>query len=182
MKNLINNSYPLVCIVAKSKDNIIGDGEKLLWNIPNDLIRLKKITMGHPLIMGRKTFSSIGKPLPGRGNIVLTRNINWSNQGIIVSYEFNESIEKANTWINSNFNLNSRYDKKIFIFGGGEIYKLALDYCNIIEMTIVDINIKQGIKFPILNDNDWKKILLEKSTAKGTLPSYSYWKYIRKSN
>ena len=70
---LINNQFPLVCIAAISKNNIIGDGEKLLWQLPSDLKRLKKITMGNPLIMGRKTYESIGRPLIGRANIVLTR-------------------------------------------------------------------------------------------------------------
>ena len=73
MDELIKNEFPLVCIVAISKNNVIGDGEKLLWNLSGDLVRLKKLTMGNPLIMGRKTYDSIGFPLPGRANIVLTK-------------------------------------------------------------------------------------------------------------
>ena len=65
MDELIKNEFPLVCIVAISKNNVIGDGEKLLWNLSGDLVRLKKLTMGNPLIMGRKTYDSIGFPLPG---------------------------------------------------------------------------------------------------------------------
>ena len=70
------NKFPIVSIVAVSKDFIIGDGNKMLWHLPNDLKRLKSITLGNPLIMGRKTFDSIGKPLPGRANIVLTNKRN----------------------------------------------------------------------------------------------------------
>ena len=74
-KNLIN---PIFCIVAMNENRVIGDGKNLLWYLPDDLKRLKKITMGSPLIMGRKTWDSIGKPLAGRANIVLTNSISWN--------------------------------------------------------------------------------------------------------
>ena len=99
MDKIRNNKYPLVCIVAMSKNYIIGDGIKLPWHLPGDLKRLKKMTMGNPLIMGRKTYNSIGKPLPGRGNIVLTHKKNWFPDGIIVANNFFDSIDKANSWI-----------------------------------------------------------------------------------
>ena len=72
METIKKNRFRIVTIVAVSKDFIIGDGNQMLWHLPNDLKRLKSITLGNPLIMGRKTFDSIGKPLPGRANIILT--------------------------------------------------------------------------------------------------------------
>ena len=72
METIEKNKFRIVTIVAVSKDFIIGDGNQMLWHLPNDLKRLKSITLGNPLIMGRKTFDSIGKPLPGRANIILT--------------------------------------------------------------------------------------------------------------
>ena len=119
-----------------SRNHIIGDGTKLLWKLPGDLQRLKKMTMGNPLIMGRKTFKSIGIPLPGRANIVLTRQKNYKSKGVIVANDFNEAIKMANLWIKNNFLKRERDCKKIFIFGGGEVYNLFLNYCEIIELTL----------------------------------------------
>ena len=78
-----------------NENRIIGDGKNLLWNLPGDLKRLKKITMGSPLIMGRKTWDSIGRPLPGRANIVLTKSISWRADGAIVVNSFEDAITKA---------------------------------------------------------------------------------------
>ena len=180
MGQLIDNEFPLVCIVAISKNNIIGDGKKLLWNLSGDLIRLKKITMGNPLIMGRKTYESIGKPLVGRANIVLTRKKKWKKEGVIVVNNIESAIEKSNLWIRKNYVKNQIKDKNIFIFGGGEIYNLALDYCQKIEMTIVDKFIKDGIKFPKISEVNWSKQLIECIKSDGSFPSYSYWLYERK--
>ncbi len=179
MNKILNNKYPIVCIVAMSKNNIIGDGTKLPWHLPEDLKRLKKITIGNPLIMGRKTFMSIGKPLSGRANIVLTRKIDWFSDGIIVANDFLESIAKANTWIDKNFTNIEKMEKNIFIFGGSEIYKLAIKYCCRIEMTVVDIFIENGVKFPKIVKKDWKKKFLEKREDKNLNLSYSYWIYTR---
>ena len=178
---LINNQFPLVCIVAMSKNNIIGDGEKLLWRLPGDLKRLKKITMGNPLIMGRKTYESIGRPLIGRANIVLTRKKKWKKDGIIVVNNLDEAVQNSNIWINKNFQKKQRKNKNIFIFGGGDIYKLALDYCQKIEMTVVDLIIKDGVEFPRINEAKWNKHLVESIKSEGALPSYSNWVYERKN-
>ena len=179
MVDLTNNEFPLVCIVAMSKNNVIGDGNKLPWHLPEDLKRLKIITMGNPLIMGRKTFMSIGKPLLGRANIVLTRKTNWYHEGIIIAYNFKESIERANMWINKNFNEIQKKEKSIFIFGGGEIYNCAINYCNRIELTLVETYIEKGIKFPKIENRIWKKKFLDKKECKKTSLSYSYWTYNR---
>ena len=79
MKTIKKNRFSIVTIVAVSKDFIIGDGNQMLWHLPNDLKRLKSITLGNPLIMGRKTFDSIGKPLAGRANIILTNKRNFKD-------------------------------------------------------------------------------------------------------
>ena len=164
-----------------SKNNIIGDGEKLLWRLPSDLKRLKKITMGNPLIMGRKTYESIGRPLIGRANIVLTRKKKWKKDGIIVVNNLDEAVKNSNIWINKNFQKKQRKNKNIFIFGGGDIYKLALDYCQKIEMTVVDLIIKDGVEFPRINEAKWNKYLVESIKSEGALPSYSNWVYERKN-
>ena len=171
---------PIFCIVAMNENRIIGDGKNLLWHLPGDLKRLKKMTMGSPLIMGRKTWDSIGRPLPGRANIVLTNSISWSDDGAIVVNSFEDAIAKADEWIDLNKKINQDIiQKKIFLFGGAEIYKIGLEYCNNIEMTKVKFYLKNGIKFPKLNESDWEKTKLEHNPATNDVPEHSYWHYRR---
>ena len=177
------NKFPIVAIVAISKDFIIGDGNKMLWHLPNDLKRLKSITFGNPLIMGRKTFDSIGKPLPGRANIILTNKKNLKDD---IQFEkffvqsFEDAVIKANDWIISKFKKNEQSTKRIFIFGGGEIYKLALSFCNQIELTLVDVNLKKGISFPFVDKKEWRKKIINKVEGNESYPSHSFWVYTRK--
>ena len=106
------------CVVAMNQERVIGDGNKLLWHLPGDLKRLKSMTMGAPLIMGRKTFESIGKPLPGRANIVLTRSKTNDFDGAIVVNSFDEAITKAGEWIDQKKNnLEETIQQKVFLFG-----------------------------------------------------------------
>ncbi len=171
---------PIFCIVAMNENRIIGDGKNLLWHLPGDLKRLKKMTMGSPLIMGRKTWDSIGRPLPGRANIVLTNSVTWKAEGAIVVNSFKDAIIKADEWIDNNMEINLNVtQKKIFLFGGAEIYKIGLEYCDNIEMTKVKFNSKTGTKFPKLNESDWKKTILEHNLAKNGVPEHSYWHYRR---
>ena len=105
----------------------MGRNNELLWHLPGDLPRFKQITMGSPIIMGRKTFDSIGKALPGRLNIVLTENAEWNAQGVKVAASLDQALELAN-------NQNSG---KAFVIGGGQIYKLFLAYATSMEITEV---------------------------------------------
>ena len=180
MDNNYNLKFPLVAIVAMNQNRIIGDGNKLLWHLPGDLKRLKLLTMGTPLIMGRKTWDSIGRPLPGRGNIVLTKSKFWKADGAIVVNSFKEAIIEGNQWIEEN-KLNNELDvkDKIFLFGGAQIYNLGLQYCNIIEITKVMFDIKIGTKFPKIEENEWKKIKIEHFEQNQKHPEFSYWQYKR---
>ena len=86
-------------VVAMATNRIIGDGTGLIWHLPDDLKRVKSLTTGCPLIMGRKTWQSIGRPLPGRGSIVLTRNLNWQAEGAVVVHDFKAAMVAAQAWI-----------------------------------------------------------------------------------
>ena len=183
METINKNKFPIVSIVAVSKDFIIGDGNKMLWHLPNDLKRLKSITFGNPLIMGRKTFDSIGKPLPGRANIILTNKKNLKDDIQLEKFfvqSFEDAVIKANNWIIKKFKKNEHSAKRIFIFGGGEIYKLALSFCSQIELTMVDINLKNGVTFPSIDENEWEKKILKKVEGKDSYPSHSFWLYNRR--
>ena len=184
METIQKNKFPLVAIVAVSKDFIIGDGNKMLWHLPNDLKRLKSITLGNPLIMGRKTFDSIGKPLPGRANIILTNKKNPEDDINLDKYfvkSFEDAIIKANAWIIKKFEKSEQNKKKIFIFGGGEIYKLALIFCSQIELTLVDLNLINGVRFPYIDEKKWEKKIIKKVQGNDMYPSHSFWVYKRKN-
>ena len=185
MEKIKQNKFPIVAIVAISKDFIIGDGNKMLWYLPNDLKRLKSITLGNPLLMGRKTFDSIGKPLPGRANIILTEQRNLKDDIQCEKYfvqSFEDAVIKANNWIMEKFEKNEQKTKKIFIFGGGEIYKLALSFCSQIELTLVDVDLKNGVSFPSIDEKKWTKKMIQKVGGNESYPSHSFWVYNRKKN
>lgn len=185
MKTIKKNKFPIITIVAVSNDFIIGDGNKMLWHLPNDLKRLKTITLGNPLIMGRKTFDSIGKPLQGRANIILTNKRNLKDEVQLEKYfvqSFEDAIIKANDWIIKKFKKSEQNGKRIFIFGGGEIYKLALNFCSQIELTLVDMNLKNGVSFPFIDKNKWEKKIIQKVEGNESYPSHSFWVYNRKKD
>lgn len=130
-------------IVAIGKNRVIGKNNKLLWHIPDDLnLRFKKLTLRHPIIMGRKTFESIvsvlGKPLPERTNIVVTRDLSWQYDGVIVVHSLEEGIERGKE-------LDS---EEIFIGGGAEIYKAALPYVDKLYLTLIDDEKEGDSYFP----------------------------------
>ncbi len=121
---------PIISIIAAlGRNREIGAKNALMWHIPGELPRFKKITMGHPIIMGRKTFESIGRPLPGRSNIVVTRDTSFVREGVIVCGSIEEAIERASESEGSN---------EVFIIGGGQIYEQALKFTDKLYLTLVD--------------------------------------------
>lgn len=134
-------------IAAISENNIIGNNGTLPWHLPRDFKHFKETTLGHPVVMGRKTYESIGRPLPGRENIVLTR------QEI--------SIEGVKTCKNPEEVIESYKDQEIFIIGGGEIYTLFLPHADKIYLTRVHTEAEGDALFPTL-DNTWQLMSSEK--------------------
>lgn len=136
----------IILIAAVSDNGIIGKGNRLIWHLPSDLKRFKKLTSGHAIIMGRKTFESIRKALPERENIVITRNTDYSASGIKTS----DSLRKAISSIRDQ-------TEKIFIIGGGEIYREALDMADTLEITKVHHAFCGDITFPRIDPEKWDK-------------------------
>ena len=166
---------PLVmsAVVAMASNRVIGDGTGLIWHLPDDLKRVKYLTMGCPLIMGRKTWQSIGRPLPGRGSIVLTRDLNWQVEGAVAVHNFEAALAAAKVWI-ATHNPNC---EKIILFGGSEIYRVGLDYCHQIDFTLIDISPDGGPDaafFPELDEASWTKHLEAKVDRAGEIPGYRY--------
>jgi dihydrofolate reductase len=130
---------PKICIVvAIGRNRELGKDNMLLWRIPDDLKRFKALTMGHPLIFGRKTFESIGKPLPGRTNIVVTRDPDWTHEGVVVARSLEEAIEKA-----------SALDaEEVHIGGGAQLYAQALPFVDRLYLTLIDDTKEADTFFP----------------------------------
>ncbi len=145
----------LSLIVATAHNNVIGRNNELPWHLPQDLKYFKSVTLGKPIIMGRKTFESIGKPLPGRTNIVVTRQKNWNFAGVLVAKSVEEALE-----IGQQFRAeqNSLTDE-IMVIGGAEIYRHALAVADRVYQTKIDAKIDGGdAHFPELPPAQWKLI------------------------
>lgn len=140
----------ITLVVAKSDNNIIGRDNQLIWRLSNDLKHFKQITTGHPVIMGRKTFDSVGRPLPNRTNIVITRNPDWKAEDVLVAFSVQEAIEIA-----------QNLDPEIFIIGGGNIYQQSMDIADVIEVTEVHHQFEGDAFFPNIDQNIWKEVSRE---------------------
>ncbi|MCE2517788.1 MAG: dihydrofolate reductase [Alphaproteobacteria bacterium] len=168
--------YPVLAVVAMARNRVIGDGEKLLWHLPGDLPRVKALTMGRPLIMGRRTFESIGRPLPGRANIVLTRQQGWSADGVLTASTTEDALRMAADWIDAD---QDRVEE-IIIFGGGDIYAAFLDRTDAIDLTEIDLAPDGGALFPELNAADWQETRRDDRPADGDTPAHAFVRLTRR--
>ena len=150
-------------IVAMDKYGAIGKGGDLPWKLGTDLKKFKEITMGKPIIMGRKTFESIGKPLPGRKNIVMTTSENWDDvEGVVKVNSIEEAMEAAGN------------STDIMIIGGGQIYKLFMEIATHFHITFVKTKIDNpDVFFPKVNNENWK-ILNEQDYPKSEVDEYEF--------
>ena len=137
-----------ICLIAAiGEHRELGKDNKLLVKIPEDMLHFKNVTMGHPVIMGRKTFESIGKHLEGRTNIVLTKNKNFKAEGVLIVHSLEEAISLGE----------SRDLHKIFIIGGGEIFHQAIRIADILYLTVIHHKFDADTYFP--NYSEFKKVL-----------------------
>lgn len=144
----MTNTRPKIsAIAAMSLNRVIGDDNQLPWHLPADLKHFKTLTSGHPILMGRKTYESIGRPLPNRTNIIITRNSDYNAPGCTVVQSIQQAMELAAT-LNSN---------EIFIIGGAEVYKQLLPHIERIYLTIVQETFGGDAFFPELNETEWKE-------------------------
>lgn len=137
----------IVHVVAKDRQNCIGKDNNLAWHISADLKHFKKITERGVLVMGRKTFESLGRPLPGRTHHVITRDTTWTADGVVVAYDLAVAINNAKADA-------VQLDKdRIFIIGGGEIYRQSLSMADILEITEVDLDVQGDTHYPTVTDD-----------------------------
>lgn len=160
----------ITIIAAIAKNNALGKDNDLIWHLPADLKRFKKVTSGHHILMGRNTFESIGKPLPNRTSVIITRNNEYLKDGCLIANSVEEAIDLT--------------DKKdAFIIGGAQIYKetLAKNLADRLDITIVHHDFDADVFFPEIDMNIWKEISRENFMAdEKNKYDYSFVSYIRK--
>ncbi len=159
----------LTIIAAAGSQNELGKDNDLVWHLPNDFKRFKKLTTGHHIIMGRKTFESFPKPLPNRVHIVITRNKDYQPEGAIVVHSMQEALVLVAN------------DPQPFIIGGGEIYTIGMAVADKIELTRVHGTFEADTYFPEIPENNWK-LIEEEYHPKDEKHQYdfTYLTYIRK--
>ena len=157
----------VILVAAIGENGEMGRNNELLWHLPGDLPRFKKMTMGSPIIMGRKTFDSIGRALPGRLNIVLTENRDWQADGVQVVHSMDASLEAAD----------QQNTGKAFVIGGGQIYKLFMAHATSLELTEVKDAPVADTFFPNFSDNQFAETA--RSHIEDSEPTFDYVTYQR---
>lgn len=151
----------VIAIAAIGKNRGLGKNNNLIYKIPDDMKHFRDATLGHPIITGRKNFESMGRALPGRPTIVVTRDTDYTHEGVIVVHTIEDALAKAN----------ELDQEKIFIIGGGEIYKIALPYTDTLDLTLIDDGKEADVFFPEYSEFT-KVISEEKKEHEGI--SYSF--------
>lgn len=155
-------------VVAVSENGVIGTDGTLPWHLPADLRHFKALTMGKPVLMGRKTYESIGRPLPGRRNIVVTRSSDWSQEGVHVVHDIESGIRAAAPC------------DDLMIIGGGEIYARTLERADRIYLTRVHVIVEGDTTFPTLDLEDWTCIDQQAHEPGPDGVGYTFLTYVRK--
>ncbi len=137
----------LAIIVAVAQNGVIGKDNQLIWHLPEDLKMFKRLTSGHVIMMGRKTFESIGKPLPNRTSIVISRNPDWQHAGCITVGSLEEAIAQDQ----------QLESEEAFVIGGAEIYQLALPFADCVYQTEVQASFEGDAFFPTLAKDTWQE-------------------------
>lgn len=137
---------PLTLIAAVARNGVIGSGGGLPWHLPDDLRRFKRLTMGAPMIMGRRTFESIGRPLPGRRTVVVTRDPGRSIDGVDIAHSVPDALALL------------AGEPRVSVVGGGQIYRQTIDRAAALEITEVDLDVDGDTTFPAIDENVWQKV------------------------
>lgn len=159
---------PVHLIVAVAQNGVIGNGGTLPWHVPEDLKHFRSVTTGHPIVMGRKTFDSIGKPLPGRMNIVVSRDMR-PREGVHVVRGLDEALEAAAG--------QSEFGPPVYVIGGASLYKAALPLAEVVELTHLDLSV-DGDTFFDLNVGEWT----EAARRPGQTPGVTFRTLLRKKD
>lgn len=149
----------VVLVAAMARNRVIGDAGGMPWHLPADLKHFKTVTMGHPVIMGRRTFESIGRPLPGRCNIVISRSRPELPDGVLRAGSLNAAIELAGA-------------DQVMVIGGGQIYRQALGRADRLELTLIDALVEGDTTFPQWPRADWRLVKMQARPADEANPHH----------
>lgn len=158
-------SQELVLVYARAANGVIGREGRLPWHLPADLRRFKALTMGKPMIMGRKTFESFPSPLPGRRHIVLTRDVAWQAEGAEVAHSVDEALARAGSG-------------EIAVIGGAEICALLLGKASRVELTEIHADYEGDTAIPPLGP-EWREVAREEHPAQDARPAYAFVTLVR---
>lgn len=160
----------IVFVVAVARNGVIGRDNALPWHIPDDLRRFRAITTGHPLLMGRRTFESIGRPLPGRTSIVLTRNAGWRQAGVTVVHDLAAGLAAGAA---------APGGDRLMLIGGGELFTAAMPLATRIELTMVDLAPDGDAFMPAIDRRIWREAARTDVPAAGDVPGHSFVTLVR---
>ncbi|MGQ7260366.1 dihydrofolate reductase [Vreelandella sp. V005] len=164
---------PVAMIAAMAKNRVIGVDGKLPWYLPEDLKFFKRITQAKPLVMGRKTYASIGKPLPNRLNVVVTRNAEFSQEGVRVCHDLSAALALADQ------HATIEAAEEIMVMGGGEIYRQALPFAQRLYITEVDVEVEGDATFPDFESSEWQEVQRVAGQPAEGQPNYDFVVYER---
>ena len=156
----------LTLIAAVARNGVIGKDNALPWRLSEDLKRFKALTMGHPIVMGRKTWESLGRPLPGRSNIVITRTKDYRAEGATVVHTIDEALATAQD------------AAEVFVIGGAEIYTMTLPHADCLQLTELAADFEGDVRFPSFDRSQWRTTLREAHTGTDGL-AYAFVTYER---
>jgi dihydrofolate reductase len=157
----------LSIIVAVAHNGVIGVNNTLPWHLPEDLKRFRALTMGHHIIMGRKTYDSLGRLLPGRTTVIVTRNENYKVEGALVAHSLEAAIALCED------------DEEVFLIGGAELYQTGLKLAHKLYITEIELDVAGDAFFPKLVSTEWQETEREAHTSEKGL-KFSYVTYLRK--
>lgn len=141
----------VVHVAAYARNRVIGNGPDIPWRIPGEQAQFKELTWGHTLLMGRTTFDSIGRPLPGRTTIVLTRDPDWSHEGVLVAHSVDEALALA-----------AGQPGDLMVAGGAEVYAALMPHATHQVLTEVDLEPEGDVHYPDLRDEEWSEVRRER--------------------
>ena len=165
---------PLVIVAAVARNRVIGGENRLLWKLRSDLQHFRALTMGKPLVMGRRTFESIGKPLPGRETIVVTRDPGFIAEGVEVVHNPADALVRAQACAER------LQAGEVVVAGGGELYRQLLDHCDRMYVTEVDLEPAGDTLFPLIDPLQWREARREAHAAgPGDEAAFNFVDYVR---
>jgi len=167
-------TLPLCLIAALAENRVIGRDNQLPWHLPADLKHFKALTMGKPIIMGRKTWDSLGRPLPGRLNLVVSRQPGLQLQGAEVFASLEQAIERASAWAGE------QGVGELMLIGGAQLYEQAMDKAERLYLTRVALNPQGDAWFPVYAERDWCLQSCQTHAADEQVPAYRFETWVRR--